>query len=225
MPRRAVEQVNELLRDEDKALILFPITVLFTAPVMHELFHVIFLKLYRCPYNAGLSFSITEILIQLDPACQLTVPGSLLVLGAGILGNALVAITLFYLAAGLRLRARTEAQYLDAFYLSVISLGFLFSISFYFFFSRGDIVNMLAVLDLSVAPVWRYVTGMVIMVFTIVRFWLGFEAAEHEYHEDLLLEEAQHRTAGVRHAFRRHLEDWHDIQIGGDEVEDEQGED
>ncbi|MFB6075767.1 MAG: hypothetical protein ABEK17_01350 [Candidatus Aenigmatarchaeota archaeon] len=173
--------LKKLLRSEQKALLLFPLTVLLFAPLTHEFFHVLMLEIFECPYSSEFLLLEGEIWARIIPLCVLTKPQALIVLAAGMIGNILLGTVLFMVSSCLRIRASKKKGYIKSFYISILSLGFLFPVSFSFFNPKGDVTSIIKVLEIEFTFYWRILIGFTIIILTILRFWIDYRAVENEY--------------------------------------------
>ncbi len=111
-------------------------------------------------------------------------------LAAGNIGNIVLGIGLLLAAMGMRLSADTRKQYLASFYLSVLSLGFLFSAALSLSLSiDGDIQSIAAVLGLTPVQGLLFLTGNALLIVFTIHFWLDFESVKKEYGEDVIVEQ------------------------------------
>ncbi|MFB6076423.1 MAG: hypothetical protein ABEK17_04735 [Candidatus Aenigmatarchaeota archaeon] len=173
--------LKKLLRSEQKALLLFPLTVLVFAPLTHELFHILTLESFACSYSYEFLLLKGEIWAEIIPQCVLTEPQSLAVLISCLGGNIFLGTLLFMIASCSRIRASTKKEYLKSFYISILSLGFLFPVSFSFFNVKGDITSITKILGINFPYFWRVLIGFTIIILTILRFWIDYMAIENEY--------------------------------------------
>lgn len=182
MKNRIKKSYNSLFRKEGKALILFPITVLFIAPIIHELGHITFLLLYNCPFHFDFGALVGgEFLFRIQPLCELGVRQAVTILSAGLIFEAIAGVSLFLIAAYKRMRADSERKILSSFLISVISLGFFFSISFYIIQGDGDIAAIMEILEIHFPHYYMIGIGLIILSFTLIRFWLEFRAIKKKY--------------------------------------------
>ncbi len=148
-------------------LLSFPIIAFIISPFLHEMFHLIVLKFYGCPYWADFHTSIRGGLsatVYLN--CSLTNMQLVILYLVGVVGT---------LATGFALLAfdwyLTKRDYLEySIFTSFIAIAFLFSPVIYFFASEGDLINAFKVMNIAHPPYLLPLTGCAIMFISIIYF-------------------------------------------------------
>lgn len=121
----------------------FLISILI-APLFHEFLHVVVLKVYGCYYHMDVEFKwIGGIYASLTPFCDLSVRNSVILLLIGVSANSLISLLLFLLSwyAG-----KIGKMPLSVF-LIYNALGFFSDPLFHLFLTKGDIINVLGLLN------------------------------------------------------------------------------
>ncbi len=116
------------------------------APLFHEFLHVMAFHIldYDCSLRINFDWS-TGIYGKVNTISKLSLGEALIVLSAGVAGNLLVGGFLFVVCYYLR----KQEKFIGLNFSLYIVLGFLSEPIFYFFEGRGDLVNILMLLDMS----------------------------------------------------------------------------
>ncbi|MCD6367782.1 MAG: hypothetical protein J7L45_01715 [Candidatus Aenigmarchaeota archaeon] len=169
--------IDELMREERKALIIFPVTVLIIATITHEIFHMIVLNIYHCPFTSSIQIIPFDFIYMINTSCDVTKLQAVNILAAGLVGNLLLGVILAMISSLIRLKG----YFLKSFYISTASLGFFFSTGFYLLGAKGDAVNITKILGLNVDFLWIAITGIFIIVLSTIEFWIEFNSMSKEY--------------------------------------------
>lgn len=145
-------------RSEIKILFVFLVSFAFISSFTHEFFHIFLAGFFGCPAVLD-SFIplLTPTSVSLN-LCKITSFQSILILGAGVVGNLFLGLFLLVLS---RLK--------DSKLISSISLAFFTSSFFYLFYSTGDIHNILRIIGTEVSQLYLNLAGIGLISLS---FWL-----------------------------------------------------
>ena len=163
-------------------LLSFPIIAFIISPYLHEIFHMLVLKYYNCPYWADFHSSLRGGLsatVYLN--CTLDNLQLAILYLAGIAGTMAIGFLLLILDWHL-----TKKDYLEySIFTSFIAMGFLFSPVIYFFSKEGDMVNAFTVLNVSPPTYFLPFIGICIMLFSLAYFYMNLKyTSEKELFEE-----------------------------------------
>ncbi len=166
-------------------LLSFPIIAFIISPFLHELFHMLVLKYYNCPYWADFHSSLRGGLyatVYLN--CTLDKIQLVILYLAGITGTLAIGFSLLILDWCL-----TKKDYLEySIFTSFIAMGFLFSPVIYFFSKEGDLINAFNVLNMSPPAYLLPLIGIGIMLFSLAYFYMNLKYTSEK---ELLEEEKE----------------------------------
>lgn len=166
-------------------LLSFPIIAFIISPFLHELFHMLVLNYYNCPYWADFHSSLESgLYATVYPGCIMSnIQWAILYL-AGITGTLAIGFSLLILDWHL-----TKKDYLEySIFTSFIAIGFLFSPVIYFFSKEGDLINTFTVLNISPPAYILPLIGIGIMLFSLAYFCMNLKYTSEE---ELLEEERE----------------------------------
>ncbi len=175
--KKLFDGIESLLEREKKALIIFPVIVLLVGSITHELFHILVLKIYNCPFSTNFQIIGWDFQFVIQPLCELDKVQAINVLSAGIVGNIFLGLIAFFISSVYRIKE----NFLTSFYFDTIALGFVFTSGFYFFRETGDIMAILQILEIEISRVWIIAVGLIIMIFSTIQFWIEFRSIEEDY--------------------------------------------
>lgn len=177
--------------------ILLITTAVILSPLLHELLHMLFLDMNSMQYSTELNFDFENgIYGKLTPLSNLSVNGSIILLGIGIFGNLLLSAIFFLGSWGIRNVGRLPESIFSAY----LAVGFFYHPLIYFFASEGDLMNILSLLDMAEFYYISPVIGFIL--FLLVSLYIH-EHAKHaffEYHRIGEEIEKLERFLGVRAA-------------------------
>ncbi len=155
-------------------LILFPLIIIFIAPVWHEFSHIIVLKYYNCDYNLNIFFSSSGFYGEIEPCCDLNPHQHLFLLFSGSVGNILLGF--LFSSLGWHYSKKKKPS---SIFFSIIGISFLFSPMIYSFTSYGDWVNSLKIinymLNIQIPNFILPIMGTSLFLIPNIRFFMNFK--------------------------------------------------
>lgn len=151
---------------------------LIAAPLIHEAAHTTLLDYMGCPYHT--EFSVTgdyNMRGQINLFCDLSLRGTVFVLGAGVFSTLVFSALLFMLSSHLHLRGMLN----HANYVMYLALGFLMDPIFYSFAMEGDIVNILSVLEREDWMPYVPILGTLLFAFAVAYYYVYTESFMEDY--------------------------------------------
>jgi len=149
-------------------LITFLLVTFFLAPLIHDLFHLIVLKIFNCEYTFYFSYNWDRKFHgEIQTFCDLSTGKAIIMLGAGIFGTSFISLILFFFSW---FYAKLGKLPLSNF-LIYPALGFFTDIFFYFFMIKeGDILGILKTINRTdLIPIVPYIG---LFLFTILILYL-----------------------------------------------------
>jgi len=153
MKKYALSHLNTL---ENVFLFLFSMLILST--ITHELFHLAVAGFFGCPCKIEASF-LGPKTVTLEN-CAVTKLESILILGAGLLGNIILGFVLTILS---KVKKSTK--------LHIVSFSLMLSSFIYFFYAKGDIHNILSIIGLRVPQLYLNLIGVFLSLSSGVFFF------------------------------------------------------
>jgi len=126
--------------------ILLLIIAIVIAPLLHEFLHMFFLDIHDMYYSTEINFDWKNgIYGELTLFSELSIDNSITILGIGILGNLLLSAILFLGSWRIKNLGRIPESIFSAY----LAVGFFYNPLIYFFAKRGDLINILMLMDLQ----------------------------------------------------------------------------
>lgn len=146
------------------------------APIIHELLHMLVFEFHGCYYTSHLAIDESMRLYgSLKPFCDLDVTQSIILLGAGVSGNLILACILFFLSYK---TGKTGKLPLSNF-LVLTTWGFFLDPLFYLFADEGDLINILRLTEreelIQFLPMLGSVLFLLFMAYTYLHLRNSFE--------------------------------------------------
>ncbi|MHA1859732.1 MAG: hypothetical protein ACTSVF_01370 [Candidatus Asgardarchaeia archaeon] len=150
---------------------LFPVLFTILVPVVYEMWHVLLLRFFGCPYSMKFYFHVIfGFSARIDYTCVLSKLSSGILLLSGHIGNILIGLFLYSISYLLA----TKTRFCASVFLSIISLPFIFSSSYYFILKEPDFMNFLALINVKneLVPI---VAGFLLFSISFFLFWKNLE--------------------------------------------------
>lgn len=161
-------------------VISFLVIASFLAPFIHDLFHVLTLKIFACHYNFYFGEGWhEEFHAHIETFCNLSERESVIMLGAGIAGTFSLSLFFFFLSWTSGKNGHLPLSN----FLLYPSLGFLTDSLFYFFAKKGDILSILQVLGISYLFPKVYLIGLAISSMVVIYTYFHVKTIWFDYRE------------------------------------------
>jgi len=157
-----------------KVLFAFLISFVFLSSFTHEFFHILTAGFFSCPAVLD-SFIplLTPTSVSLN-LCNITPLQSILILGAGVVGNIFLGFGLLFLS---KIR--------DSRLISSISLAFFFSSFFYLFYTTGDIHNIIRIVGMDINQIFLNLAGIGLISLSLWLFLNQKSGTYPRYHKNI----------------------------------------
>ncbi|MFB6075768.1 MAG: hypothetical protein ABEK17_01355, partial [Candidatus Aenigmatarchaeota archaeon] len=157
MTKKKINKIEVYLHKMEPVFI-FLISYFLVSTVLHELFHILVLEYFSCPFE--LDIGILKPKSVIIGSCSINPAETIVILSSGLLGN-------FIVFFGLILTFIKKYSLRSMNYL-LFSYGFLFSLITYLFYERGDIHSILHILNIDISQIYLNVIGISLISVTLI---------------------------------------------------------
>lgn len=144
------------------------VIALFLGPLLHEVFHIVVLNMYGCYYTVESMLDLEAVhFSEIRPFCGPGTVASIIILLAGVVGNAIIGLILFLVSWRLEIVGKLPLSN----FMTFLALGFSSDPLAYLFRGEGDLVNILALMESpSLAIILPLVGALVLMILAAYLF-------------------------------------------------------
>jgi hypothetical protein len=157
---------------------LLIVMAMVIAPLLHESLHMLFLEMNNVDYSMEINFNWENgVYGRLKPLSELSISNSVIMLGMGIFGNLLLSSVLFFGSW----RIKESGRLPESIFSTYLAVGFFYSPFIYFFAPGGDLINILALLDLGGFSYALPLIGCILFIFASIHVYRHAKHAFLEY--------------------------------------------
>ncbi len=173
MIKRTLKKIKEY---EEIGVLIFPIVVLFIAPYVYEYVHILFLEIFKCPYNSFITLSLEGVYGYVEPLCYLSPEQTFIVLISPVIINLCIGIALF----GISFHLKPRKHPIVFIIISSIAMGFVTSSSLNLFSENyNDVYTAFKSAEIYIPKYYLTVAGiLILLISTIAYLELLFEISK-----------------------------------------------
>lgn len=145
--------------------ILLIVAALLLAPLIHELFHILFLDVNHKNYDAWVTLSPQSGLHgEIKLFDEMDTLDAVILLSLGIFSNLAISAIFFLISWLAKIQKKTHESIISTY----LGVGFLYNPLMYFFEPEGDLMNIMKLIDLDRYSLILPAVGLIILAATML---------------------------------------------------------